>query len=289
MLRKGNCMIIAGLAVLLFMEGCTWPLREKKEIFSYEDTLQEAWVDVITAPEWMENFHKSGNSENTLYMIQKGIILDVEVVDEPDLSRQVFVGPDGTFDYPMIGEIQVAGMTVPAFKENLTTKLQKYVRDPVVLVNATTAGSESSSLEMGRIYVLGQTGGGYRSVTGSRGGNTSNAGGSVVGSTGAETFIDIITAVGGLGENADWNSIGIIRKRPNDKPLIIMVNYERLVKYADLAQNVPVFANDIIYIPFQSDYTGNRFMEHWDLVFKYLNDIVSLSDITNTMTGDDFF
>ncbi|MGC8843574.1 MAG: polysaccharide biosynthesis/export family protein, partial [bacterium] len=45
------------------------------------------------------------------YRISPADVLDITVWGEPDLSKQVVVPPDGKITYPLIGEIDVIGLT----------------------------------------------------------------------------------------------------------------------------------------------------------------------------------
>ena len=50
--------------------------------------------------------------------------LAVAVFGEADLTRTVTIDADGTFDFPLIGRIKAAGLTVRAIEQELTRKLK---------------------------------------------------------------------------------------------------------------------------------------------------------------------
>jgi polysaccharide export outer membrane protein len=76
--------------------------------------------------------------------------LSITVVDEPTLTRVVTVGSDGGFDYPFIGVVKAAGLTVRAIQQDITVRLkEKYLRNPLVSIEVESYRSQV-------VYVWGQ-------------------------------------------------------------------------------------------------------------------------------------
>ena len=76
--------------------------------------------------------------------------LSIAVVDEPTLTKIVTVGSDGTFDYPYIGLVRAAGVTLRSVQQDITARLQeKYLRNPQVSIEVETYRSQV-------VYVWGQ-------------------------------------------------------------------------------------------------------------------------------------
>jgi polysaccharide export outer membrane protein len=76
--------------------------------------------------------------------------LAITVVDEKELTRVVTVGSDGGFDYPFIGLVKAAGLTVRAIQQDITARLkEKYLRNPQVAIEVETYRSQV-------VYVWGQ-------------------------------------------------------------------------------------------------------------------------------------
>lgn len=67
-------------------------------------------------------FRKPPSSVPDRYLINVGDRLSITVVDQPDLSKEVVVGPDGRFSYFEIGEIFAKGYTVPKLEELINEK-----------------------------------------------------------------------------------------------------------------------------------------------------------------------
>jgi len=69
------------------------------------------------------------------YVIAPGDVISVNVADWPGNSTpQTTVAPDGTISMPLVGQLSVAGQTVPQATQMLTTKWKKYIVDPSVTV-----------------------------------------------------------------------------------------------------------------------------------------------------------
>ncbi|HET7218230.1 MAG TPA: polysaccharide biosynthesis/export family protein [Vicinamibacterales bacterium] len=76
--------------------------------------------------------------------------LSITVVDEPNLTRVVTVGGDGSFDYPFIGQVKAAGLTIRAIQQDITSRLkEKYLRNPQVSIEVESYRSQV-------VYVWGQ-------------------------------------------------------------------------------------------------------------------------------------
>jgi len=68
------------------------------------------------------------------YLLGPEDALEVSVWKEPDLTKQLIVRPDGKITYPLIGEVQAAGLTVKQLQEEILKRLEKYVTDAHVTV-----------------------------------------------------------------------------------------------------------------------------------------------------------
>jgi len=76
--------------------------------------------------------------------------LAVTVFDEPALTKVLTVDGDGTFDFPLIGRVLAAGLTVRTIQDDVTAKLRKdFLVNPQVAIEVETYRSQS-------VYVTGQ-------------------------------------------------------------------------------------------------------------------------------------
>lgn len=69
------------------------------------------------------------------YRLGAGDKMKITVYDEPDLTGEFLVGGSGEVQFPLIGQIQAAGLTIHQFVGALTATLAaKYLRDPKVSI-----------------------------------------------------------------------------------------------------------------------------------------------------------
>jgi polysaccharide export outer membrane protein len=85
------------------------------------------------------------------YVVGAQDVLTIAILGESDLTRTITVGVDGTFDYPYIGRVRAAGLTLRTIKELIEKKLVDggYYVSPQVSVEVTKYRSQN-------VYVLGE-------------------------------------------------------------------------------------------------------------------------------------
>ncbi len=97
------------------------------------------------------------------YQVGVGDVLDVIVFDNPDLTRATPVQTNGTISLPLLGDIEVAGLTVPEVGRRLTVLLERdYLVNPQVEVRIKEYNSQFVFLvgevaQTGRIPLKGRT------------------------------------------------------------------------------------------------------------------------------------
>jgi polysaccharide export outer membrane protein len=79
----------------------------------------------------------------TVYLVGAGDKLDITVLGHADLDKVLEVRGDGTIDYPLIGDVPVAGKGLSQIARDLTTTLgSNYIVSPQVSVNIKEYGSQ---------------------------------------------------------------------------------------------------------------------------------------------------
>src|SRR5262245_21246539 len=76
-----------------------------------------------------------------MYVIQPNDILEIFVWKDQSLTRKVLVRPDGRISYPLIQDLQVAGLTPGAVKQEIEKRLKEYIEIPNVTVIVDTIQS----------------------------------------------------------------------------------------------------------------------------------------------------
>jgi polysaccharide export outer membrane protein len=158
------------------------------------------------------------------YIVQPGDVLTISVWRERDLQGEMAVRPDGGINFPLAGDIVVAGKTIEQIQKDIAAKLTKYVPDPVV--TATVKQSQGN-----KIYVVGKV--------------------NKPGEYASNRTIDVMQALsmaGGPNPFASVNKIKIIR-RVNGEQKIFYFKYSRVEKGKDLEQNIILQGGDIVVVP----------------------------------------
>ncbi|MCX7677539.1 MAG: polysaccharide export protein [Alteraurantiacibacter sp.] len=83
------------------------------------------------------------------YALRPADVIRVQVFREADLSLDsVVIAADGTVSFPLVGEMQVAGLTPVELENQLEARLgARYLRDPSVAVNIISYGSHLVTVE----------------------------------------------------------------------------------------------------------------------------------------------
>jgi polysaccharide export outer membrane protein len=88
-----------------------------------------------------------GPSFSSDYQVGPGDVMEVTVYDNPELSRIPTVQTNGGITYPLLGEIQVAGLTISEVQRKITNLLAKdYLVNPQVEVKVREYQSQFVSV-----------------------------------------------------------------------------------------------------------------------------------------------
>ena len=158
------------------------------------------------------------------YLIGPGDILEISVWKDEALSRAVVVLPDGKISFPLIGEIFVAGRTIGQVKEEITTKLTRYVPELVLSIEV----KQSNSMQ---IYVIGRVNIPGKQVLNSR-----------------VNVLQALAMAGGLNPFASRNKIKILRKE-GEKTVTIPFRYGDVVDGDNIESNIELQRGDVIVVP----------------------------------------
>ena len=166
------------------------------------------------------------------YRVGPGDILSIIVYDHPELTIPAgeqrsaadsgnLVNPDGTIFYPYTGRIRVDGQTVDEIRENITTLLSEYIRDPQIEVRVAQFNSKF-------VFVTGAV----------------NQPGRVALRNTPLTLIDAVQLASGFTPDANQHELRITRQNRT-----ATVSSYGLLKTGDLSQNIVLRAGDLIHVP----------------------------------------
>jgi polysaccharide biosynthesis/export protein len=162
------------------------------------------------------------------YALQPGDKIEISVWQDPSLSRQIVIAPDGMISLPLVGHIRAAGLTLQALEKTLSKSLSKnYKTTPQVTVMLSEVTSGGSS----QVFVTGQVNqpGTYPITSGM-------------------TVVQAIALSGGLGKFAAKSRIQIHR-RVSGGEKVFLFDYSEFESGSNLKGNIPVQPGDVIVVP----------------------------------------
>lgn len=69
------------------------------------------------------------------YVLRPGDVISINVVEHEEFSQKAKIRPDGRINYPLVGEIEVAGLTSAQLVKVMEEKLAPYVNNVVVSIS----------------------------------------------------------------------------------------------------------------------------------------------------------
>ncbi len=123
------------LTVLLLI-GCNSASHIAQEDLSYSNAMvNQATGDAKNGIHHLDSLAEKKVLQQTPYVIRRGDMIDVTVMEHPEFSLQgIVVLPDGSIQYPGFGGINVAGLTISELTESIENVLERYVVNPMVTI-----------------------------------------------------------------------------------------------------------------------------------------------------------
>lgn len=199
---------LGGLACLLLLAACTTlPASNQAPA-------------VAAHPEAVASYHIGVDDQ-----------LQVTVWQNPELSVNVPVRPDGKITVPLIGDVQAGGQTPTEVSTEIQDKLKSFVRDPQVAVIVTQLRSHEY---LTRVSVTGAV---QRPVSAPY--------------HQGMTVLDAILAAGGVNVFAAADNTVLYRK-VDGTTKAYRVRLDKILQAGDLATNYPLQPGDVITVPTRS-------------------------------------
>ena len=160
------------------------------------------------------------------YLIGSDDVLMITVYDHPDLEVVSRVSTDGSIQFPLVGSVTLAGLTLKGATEEIQKQLMDgYLAHPQVTIFIEEYRSK-------KVMVIGHI----------------NEPG-VYELTGSTHLLELLSMVGGLLENAGDQAT--ITRKPVDgskTQQILRVDLKRLLETGDRALNIQIMDNDSVFI-----------------------------------------
>ncbi|MBI5403779.1 MAG: polysaccharide biosynthesis/export family protein [Ignavibacteriae bacterium] len=241
--------------VIMLLSGCasTGAKKDgaKEEIIPEEGMKQAEKIDNVTISE---------------FILGAGDSIDITVYRNDDLKRSVKIDSSGKIMYPLIGDIQAAGLGVFELRDEIQKRLSRYIVNPQVTINITGIQSQ-------KIIVLGEV---------------KNPGIFTIEAN--MSIMEAVTKAGGMTGNAKLNNVLLIR-RQDGKAEVTALDLKKVLKGDDLSQDKILRSGDIVYLPSVMIADVSWFMGHLGQI---LSPIVSLESgmvlwpqVKNVLRGKD--
>ena len=208
------------------------PTLAKEEIKSLDKQIKPP----ETQPEEAEE--AQGQNLQFDYFMAPDDIIEVFVWQNPDLSKDVKIGPDGKISYPLVGRTKAAGLTCGQLEKEIKEGLSKYIKNPQVSV---TVKRMSGS----KIVVLGEVN--YPGI---------------YTYTGSLNLIDAVGIAGDLTESAQDESVMIVRGNLTDNPEVLRINLRSIIREGTMDKNIILRPNDVVYVPKSFIHNFNKFLSN---------------------------
>lgn len=170
------------------------------------------------------------------FQLGPGDRIAIRVWRQDDLTMDLIVGPDGNITFPLIGNVQAAGLTYVELTAKLTEAISAYYANPQVSVNLLEVQSQ-------KIFVVGEV--------------TSPA---VLALTRPITVMEAITLAGGINSYARTRNVLLVRGGLQE-PELYTVDVHAILSEGRMDQNIVLQQGDILFVPTRTITNAARFFK----------------------------
>jgi len=177
-----------------------------------------AWIPVSFAQTGQEAFIRE-------YRIGSKDLLEIKVVELPELNLAVRVSEDGSITLPLIGRVELGGLTKDAAERKIAALLaEKYVNNPQVSVFI-------KEYQSNRVALIGavKTPGMYEMI-------------------GNMNLLELISKAGGFTDNIG-NDLYVTREGKDGIQIKLTINLDDLIINGNQNLNIPLQPRDLVTVP----------------------------------------
>lgn len=185
---------------------------------------------------------KRGEAAERGFVLGVGDEVKITVWKHNDLDRVLRIDPAGKIFYPLVGEVQAAGLSTNELREIIARGLAGYIVDPQVNIEMQVFRSQ-------KVYVLGEV----RQPA-------------VLPFSNPMNVLDALLLAGGFTREADEKKVILIRSYPEMMELNF-IDIMDLLKKADMKQLSVLQKDDIVYVPPSFIANVDRFFQHLNTIF----------------------
>ena len=158
--------------------------------------------------------------------MQPGDLLELKVYQENDMDRTLRISTKGTIAFPLIGNINIAGLNVNQAENSIEEKLKAYLKNPSVSLLIKEYANKT-------LYVLGQV---------------KKPSSIPIPPEKTMTLLEAITSAGGFTDIAAVSKVKILRME-NGTQHAIEVDVSQITKEGNKQLDIPLKPGDVVFVP----------------------------------------
>ncbi len=160
------------------------------------------------------------------YKLQPGDLINIQVFREDSMERTLRISGNGSITFPLVGIVQVAGLSQQEAEDHLASRLREFLRNPQVSMLVKEYGNKT-------VYVLGQV---------------QKPAAIQIPPEKQLTVLEAITSVGGFTEVANISKVRVLRME-NGKQIAIDVDISQITKQGNKSMDIALNPGDVVFVP----------------------------------------
>lgn len=185
-----------------------------------------------------------GAESKVEYYIAPEDKIEIFVWQNPDLTKDIIVGPDGQISFPLVGRIMAAGLTIDQLEEKIRKKLSEFVKNPQVSVIVKEFSGD-------KIVVLGDVN--YPGIYTYKGG---------------VNLIEAIALAGDFTDEAHRESVLVIHGNLTKKPEVRRINMSKVISRGTSKEDIILKPDDVVFVP-------RTFISNFNKAMNDISEVVS--------------
>ncbi len=160
------------------------------------------------------------------YILEAGDLVEIQVFREDDMSRTLRISGDGNITFPLVGTVEIAGLSIQAAQDKLADNLRMYLREPQVSMLVKEYGNKS-------VYVLGQV---------------KRPSSIQIPPEKQLTVLEAISSVGGFTDIANTSKVRVLRMEKGQQKTFD-VDVSQITKQGNKALDMALQPGDVVFVP----------------------------------------
>ncbi|MBS9475703.1 polysaccharide biosynthesis/export family protein [Ancylobacter radicis] len=220
--------VLPTLMAALLLAGCTTTSRDTTGSVGQPQSPGDAFTtgQELRFTEVNPTGFRPWSSQMPAYRIGPGDKLKIKYFLTREMDEELTVSPDGTVAPRAVGQLKVEGLTLAGAQEVVRRASKAELADQKVVIALEDPVSA-------KVYI---------------GGMVERPGPYNLSEMRAGTLQSILTA-GGFTEDARTVQVAIIRRGPDNMPMLRLVNVKDIIQTGFTLDDVQLVAGDIIYVP----------------------------------------